>query len=95
MITEVKLRQQLTERIAEDMQTEDEIVTQLMAQNANLLSILQDSSSLNAISSGLRSEEQPREDELQNKPQAVDADYDSLIKCVISLASLQVKGNQI
>ena len=57
MITEVKLRQQLTERIADDMQTEDEIITQLMAQNANLLSILQDSSSLNAISSGLRSEE--------------------------------------
>ena len=57
MITEVKLRQQLTEKIADDMQTEDEIITQLMAQNANLLSILQDSSSLNAISSGLRSEE--------------------------------------
>ena len=57
MITEVKLRQQLTEKIADDMQTEDEIITQLMAQNANLLSILQDNSSLNAISSGLRSEE--------------------------------------
>ena len=57
MITEVKLRQQLTEKIADDMQTEDEIITQLMAQNANLLSILQDNSSLNAISSGLRSED--------------------------------------
>lgn len=57
MITEVKLRQQLTEKIEDEMQAEDEIVTQLMAQNANLLSILQDGSSLNAISSGLRSEE--------------------------------------
>ena len=55
MITEVKLRQQLTEKIAEELQNEDEIVNQLMGQNANLLQILQDGSSLNAITAGLRS----------------------------------------